>query len=311
MADSMLLYAVLAGLLYGLYFSLVGLGLNLVFGVMRIVNLAHGDFLMLGAYLAFWTYTLTGANPLATIPLAALVFFLAGLPLYYLLVPRLLKARDPEMLSIILFFGFSQVIQAVATILWGTSERSIPGGELGQALGAILSLFTGKEIDSGPVEIFGQTFPAAWVMAGAASLICVALVYLYLYRTRLGYLTRAVMSRRDEALATGIDVHRISAIAFAIGLVLASVGGVFAPFMLGSITPAMGVEATVTSFAVIVIGSLGNPLGTVLGGLVYGISYMLVQTYLSTWANLLPYLLLIAILLVRPSGLLGRRVRLA
>lgn len=311
MADSMLLYAILAGLLYGLYFSLVGLGLNLVFGVMRIVNLAHGDFLMLGAYLAFWTYTLTGANPLATIPLEAIVFFLAGLPLYYLLVPRLLKARDPEMLSIILFFGLSQVIQAVATILWGTSERSIPGGELGQALGAIVSLFTGREIDSGPVEIFGQTFPAAWVMAGAASLICVALVYLYLYRTRLGYLTRAVMSRRDEALATGIDVHRISAIAFAIGLVLAAIGGVFAPFMLGSITPAMGVEATVTSFAVIVIGSLGNPLGTVLGGLVYGISYMLVQTYLSTWANLLPYLLLIAILLVRPSGLLGRRVRLA
>ena len=311
MAESMLLYAILAGLLYGLYFSLVGLGLNLVFGVMRIVNLAHGDFLMLGAYLAFWTYTLTGANPLLTIPIAAVVFFLAGLPLYYLLVPRLLKARDPEMLSIILFFGLSQVIQAVATILWGTSERSIPGGELGQALGAIVSLFTGKEIDSGPVDLFGQTFPAAWVMAGAASLICVALVYLYLYRTRLGYLTRAVMSRRDEALATGIDVHRISAIAFAIGLVLASVGGVFAPFMLGSITPAMGVEATVTSFAVIVIGSLGNPLGTVLGGLVYGISYMLVQTYLSTWANLLPYLLLIAILLVRPSGLLGRRVRLA
>lgn len=311
MLDGMLLYAVLAGLLYGLYFSLVGLGLNLVFGVMRIVNLAHGDFLMLGAYLAFWTYTLTGANPIVTIPLTVIVFGIIGFPLYYLLVPRLLKARDPEMLSIILFFGLSQVIEAVATILWGTSERSIPGGELGQALGWVVSLFTGKEIDSGPVDLFGQSFPASWVMAAAASLICVALVYLYLYRTRLGYLTRAVMSRRDEALATGIDVHRISAIAFAVGLVLAAIGGVFAPFMLGSITPAMGVEATVTSFAVIVVGSLGNPLGTVLGGLIYGISYMLVQTYLSTWANLLPYLLLIAILLVRPSGLLGRRVRLA
>lgn len=311
MLDGMLLYAVLAGLLYGLYFSLVGLGLNLVFGVMRIVNLAHGDFLMLGAYLAFWTYTLTGANPILTIPLTVVVFGIIGFPLYYLLVPRLLKARDPEMLSIILFFGLSQVIEAVATILWGTSERSIPGGELGQALGWVVSLFTGKEIDSGPVDLFGQSFPASWVMAAAASLICVALVYLYLYRTRLGYLTRAVMSQRDEALATGIDVHRISAVAFAIGLVLAAVGGVFAPFMLGSITPAMGVEATVTSFAVIVVGSLGNPLGTVLGGLIYGISYMLVQTYLSTWANLLPYLLLIAILLVRPSGLLGRRVRLA
>ena len=166
-------------------------------------------------------------------------------------------------------------------------------------------------MEEGPVDLFGQSFPASWVMAGIASLICVLLVYLYLYQTRLGALTRAVMSRRDEALATGIDVHRVSAFAFAIGLVLAAVGGVFAPFMLGSITPAIGIEATVTSFAVIVVGSLGNPLGTVLGGLVYGISYMLVQTYLSTWANLLPYLLLIGILLVRPSGLLGRQVRLA
>ncbi len=311
MTDSMLAYAIFAGLLYGLYFSLVGLGLNLVFGVMRIVNLAHGDFLMLGAYLAFWSYTLTGINPVWVIPICAVVFTIIGLPLYYLLVPRLLKARDPEMLSIILFFGLSQVIEAVATILWGTSERSIPGSELGTALGVIVKTLTGQTIEDGPVSIFGQSFPVAWVMAGAASLICVLFVYLYLYQTRLGTLTRAVMSRRDEALATGIDVHRVSAFAFAIGLVLAAIGGVFAPFMLGSITPAIGVEATVTSFAVIVVGSLGNPLGTVLGGLIYGISYMLVQTYLSTWANLLPYLLLIAILLVRPSGLLGRQVRLA
>jgi branched-chain amino acid transport system permease protein len=81
--------------------------------------------------------------------------------------------------------------------------------------------------------------------------------------------------------------------------------------MLGSITPAMGGEVTVTAFAVIVIGSLGNPLGTVLGGIIYGISYMLMQSYYSSWANLLPYVLLIAILLVRPSGLLGRQVRRA
>ena len=307
----MLTYALLAGVLFGLYFSLIGLGLNLVFGVMRIVNLAHGDFLMLGAFLAFWLYTLAGINPVISIPLAFAFFALIGIPLYYALVPRLLAARDPEMLSIILFFGLSQVIEALTSIAFGNSERSIPGGELGRALAGTITMLTGRETENGPVEIFGQTFPAAWIVAGLASLVAVGFVYVYLYRTRLGYLTRAVMSRRDEALATGIDVHRVSAIAFAIGVGLAAIGGVFAPFMLGSITPAMGVETTVTSFAVIVIGSLGNPLGTVLGGLVYGISYMLVQTYLSSWANLLPYLLLIAILLVRPSGLLGRRVRLA
>ena len=307
----MLLYSVLAGVLFGLYFSLIGLGLNLVFGVMRIVNLAHGDFLMLGAFLAFWLFALFAVNPIPVLPIAFAAFVAVGLPLYYLLVPRLLKAKDPEMLSFILFFGLSQVIEAVTTIAFGTSERSIPGDQLGRAVAAVERLFIGHEVENGPVEIFGQTFPAAWVASGIASGCAVLLVYLYLYRTRLGYLTRAVMDNREEAVATGINVHRISALAFGIGVGLAAVAGVFAPFMLGSITPAMGGEVTVTAFAVIIIGSLGNPLGTVLGGVIYGVSYMLMQSYYSSWANLLPYVLLIAILLVRPSGLLGRQVRRA
>jgi len=305
----MLTYTLLAGLLFGLYFTLVGLGLNLVFGVMRIVNLAHGDVLMLGAFLAFWLFTLFDLNPIPAVPIAFVIFLGVGLPLYYLLVPRLLSAKDPEMLSFILFFGFSQVIEAVTTIAFGTTERSIPGGQLGDAIAAAASFALRRPVDSGPIDILGQTFPAAWVASGIAGALAVLLVYVYLYQTRLGYLTRAVMVHREEALASGIDVHRVSAIAFGIGLGLAAVAGVFAPFMLGSITPAMGVDVTVTSFTVIVIGSLGNPLGTVLGGLIYGVSYMFMQSYYSSWANLLPYLLLIAILLVRPSGLLGRRVR--
>jgi branched-chain amino acid transport system permease protein len=307
----MLTYTLLAGLLFGLYFTLVGLGLNLVFGVMRIVNLAHGDFLMLGAFLTFWLFTLFDFNPIPAVPLVFLVFVGIGLPLYYLLLPRLLNAKDPEMLSFILFFGLSQVLEALTTIAFGTSERSIPGAELGRALTSMASWIAGREIDVGPVEMLGQTFPAAWVASGIVSALAVLLVYVYLYHTRLGYLTRAVMVHREEAVATGIDVHRVSAIAFGIGLGLAAIAGVFAPFMLGSVTPAIGVDVTVTSFTVIVIGSLGNPLGTALGGILYGISYMFMQSYYSSWANLLPYLLLIAVLLVRPSGLLGRQVRRA
>jgi branched-chain amino acid transport system permease protein len=307
----MLTYSLLAGILFGLYFSLVGLGLNLVFGVMRIVNLAHGDFLMLGGFLTFWLFTLFAINPVPAIAVAFLGFAIIGVPIYYLLVPRLLRAKDPEMLSFILFFGLSQVIEAVTTIAFGTSERSIPGNQLGQAIATIESLFAGHPVESGPVEIFGQTFPAAWVVSGIASGCAVLLVYIYLYRTRLGYLTRAVMDNREEAVAAGIDVHRVSAIAFGVGIGLAAAAGVFAPFMLGSITPAIGAEITITAFAVIVIGSLGNPLGAVLGGVIYGVSYMLMQSYYSTWANLLPDVLLIAILLVRPSGLLGRQMRRA
>jgi len=308
-----MVYALVAGVLFGLYFSLVGIGLNLVFGVMRIVNLAHGDFLMLGAFVAFGVVALAGIDPLFAVPLAFVIFVGVGLLLYWVLVPRLQGSVNPEMLSIILFFGLSQVIEAVTTIFFGTSERSIQSRALGTVFSTIrVKMFGGKpDAGGGPIQIFGQGFPASWVIAATTSLIAIALVYVYLYRTRLGTLTRAVMSRRDEAFATGIDVDRVSAAAFGIGLGLAAVAGVFAPFMFGSVTPAFGADATVTSFAIVVLGSLGNPLGTALGGVVYGVCYMLVQTYLSSWADLLPYVLLILILLLRPSGLLGRRVRVA
>lgn len=291
----MLTHAILSGLVFGLYFTLVGLGLNLVFGVMRIVNLAHGDVLMLGAFAAVTLFATAGAHPLLSALLVPAVFFLLALPFYFLVVPRLLAARDSEMLSIILFFGVSQVIEALATLAFGANERSLPGRLLGV----------------GPMSLLGASLPKAWVFSAAASLAAVLAVFVYLYRTRLGTLTRAVMANREEALATGIDVHRVSAIAFGIGLGLAGLAGVFAPFMLGSVKPSIGVDLNITAFAVIVVGTLGNPLGTVLGGLVYGVSLMLMQTYLSSWANLLPNLLLIGVLLVRPSGLLGRRVRLA
>jgi branched-chain amino acid transport system permease protein len=307
----MLTYALVAGVLFGLYFSLVGIGLNLVFGVMRIVNLAHGDFLMLGAFVAIGV-TLAGIDPLFAVPLAFVIFLIVGMLLYWVLVPRLQGSANPEMLSIILFFGLSQVIEAVTTIFLGTSERSIPSRALGSVFSTIkVKWFGGTAASGGPVQILGQGFPAPWVTAAVTSLIVIALVYVYLYQTRLGTLTRAVMSRRDEALATGIDVDRVSAAAFGIGLGLAAIAGIFAPFMFGSVTPAFGADATVTSFAIVVLGSLGNPLGTALGGVVYGICYMVVQTYLSSWSDLLPYVLLIFILLLRPSGLLGRRVRVA
>ncbi|MGH8110747.1 MAG: branched-chain amino acid ABC transporter permease [Rhodanobacteraceae bacterium] len=289
----MLVYAILAGILFGLYFSLVGLGLNLIFGVMRIVNLAHGDFIMLGALATIGLYAAYAVSPILAAVAGLIAFAIIGFPLYYALVPRLLKSADPEMLSIILFFGLSQFIEAVATIVVGPSEQSIPGAALG----------------AHPVRLFGHPFPSAWVVSAAASVVAVVLVFAYLYRTRVGRLTRAVMSQRDEALAAGINVDRVSALAFGLGLGLAAIAGSFAPSMVGGITPAGGVGLTIVSFTVIIIGSLGSPLGTVLGGLVYGIALMVMQTYMSSWAGLLPYALLVAILLVRPSGLLGRQVR--
>src|ERR1700744_3651129 len=153
----MLTYALVAGVLFGLYFSLVGIGLNLVFGVMRIVNLAHGDCLMLGAFVAVGVVSLFGVDPLYAVPLAFVIFLIAGLLLYWVLVPRLQGSANPEMLSIILFFGLSQVLEAVTTIFLGTSERSIPSRALGSALSTLKVKWFGGTADSGgPVQILGQ-----------------------------------------------------------------------------------------------------------------------------------------------------------
>src|SRR5258708_17383604 len=142
------------------------------------------------------------------------------------------------MVSIILFFGLAQVIEAVTTIFFGTSERSIQSRMLGTVFSTIKTkLFGGKPGSGGPVQIFGQGFPASWVIAAITSLIAITLVYVYLYRTRLGNLTRAVMSRRDEALPTGIDVDRVSAAAFGIWLGLAARARAVAPFIFASMPP--------------------------------------------------------------------------
>ena len=290
-----MLYALIAGVLFGLYYALIGLGLNLTFGVLRMVNLAHGDFVMIGGFAAVTAFSAWHLHPLWSLVLVAVLIFAVGIALYYVLVPRIAATKDPEMISLVLFFGLSQVIEALAVMRFGNNTQSIYEPVFGKA----------------PVSILGQPFPAVWVVSGLVSLLALLLVYLYLYRTRIGYSTRAVMASREEAEVSGISVHKVSSIAFAIGLGLAAAAGALAPFMLGGITPDLGVGLTITAFAVIVLGSLGNPVGTVAGGLIYGIALMLMQTYLPSWSALLPYLLLLLVLLVKPSGLFGRQVRSA
>lgn len=291
----LLAYAVVGGILYGIFFTLVGLGLNLVFGVMRIINLAHGQFIVLGGYAAWLATNRFGLNPLWAIPLAAVGASVIGWPLYRAVVPRLQRSEDPEMLSFILFFGIGQMLEALTVLAFGADQRSLPEDALG----------------GGNLGVFGQQFPDSWWWAAGVSLAALVGLWLYFSRTRLGYATRAVMANREEAVATGIDVRRVSTIAFVAGLALAGIAGVFVPYLLGSVSPDLGGSLTTTAFAIVIIGSLGNPLGTIAGGLVFGLGTMLMQTYYSSWSNVVPYALLLIIVLIRPSGLLGKAVRLA
>ena len=288
-------YAVIGGILYGIFFSLIGIGLNLVFGVMRIINLAHGQFIVLGGYGAWLLSSRWGLNPLWGAALAALGAVVVGWPLYRGVVPRLQRSADPEMLSFILFFGVGQILEALTVFAFGADQRSLPDDALG----------------GGNIGVLGQQFPDSWWWAAAFSVAAMLALWLYFTRTRLGYATRAVMANREEALATGIDVHRVSAIAFVAGLALAGIAGVFVPYLLGSVSPDMGGGLTTTAFAIVIIGALGNPLATVVGGLVFGLGTMLMQTYYASWSNVVPYALLLVIVLVRPTGLFGKAVRLA
>ncbi|PSR25776.1 MAG: branched-chain amino acid ABC transporter permease [Sulfobacillus thermosulfidooxidans] len=289
----MFTYSLISGILFGLFFGFMALGLNLIFGVMQMVNLAHGDFVVLGGYLAVVLYSSLHLNPVVSLMVALLLFFVLGLALFFPIIPRLTSSRDPEMLSLILFFGLSQVLEALMVIGFGDNPRSLPLSVFGNA----------------PWHFLGQSYQIVWVITAGVSLLMIALTYLFLYYTRTGQAVRAVMGNRDEAMASGLPVKRTSAIIFSLGIALAAMSGVLSPFMIGSLDPTSGLGLTTIAFAIVVIGSLGNPLGSVLGGLVYGISLMLMQTYLSSWSVLVPYLLLLIIVLVKPSGLLGKGVR--
>ncbi len=286
-------YAIITGIMFGLFFALVALGLNLVFAVLKVINLAHGDFIMLGAYAAYFAYSAARIDPVITVILLVIPFLALGYVLYYLLIPRVMQARDSEMMSLILFFGLSQIIEAVGFLAFGSDVRSLPDDIFGAS----------------SISILGQTYPAGYAVS-AAICIPVLLVVLYLlYRTRFGYATRAVVADPEEAEIVGISVPGIRTGAFAVGIALAGIAGALSIFMLSGTSPDVGINITITAFAVVVFGSLGNPLGSLVAGPLYGLALSFAEVYLPSWSGLVPYVLLLVVLLFRPTGLLGRRLR--
>ncbi|HEY5986028.1 MAG TPA: branched-chain amino acid ABC transporter permease [Streptosporangiaceae bacterium] len=287
-------YAVLSGILFGLFFAFLSTGLNLLFGVLRLVNLAHGEIVMFGAYLAYSLTTSAGLSPLLAVPATVLPALAFGVALYYGAIPRLGRAADPETASLILFFGVSQVLQAVAAFVYSNSQLSLSPTTFGS-----------------PVSLLGERLPAPWVVCGLLSIPALGLMFFYLYRSRLGLATRALMTSEEEALIAGINTQRVAAAAFGIGVAFAAASGALTLFMLGGVNPSTGIFLTLTAFTVVVIGSLGNPLGSVVGGLLYGLAFTLASTYTPAWAGMVPYVLMLAVLLVKPTGLLGRSLRSA
>jgi branched-chain amino acid transport system permease protein len=277
---------VISGLLAGSLYAMVALGLGLIFGVMRVLNVAHGPLLMLGAYTTFWLFHWLGLNPYLSLLVSMPVLFGVGVMLQRLLVRRVVDA--PELSSLLLTFGVSIAIVNLAHLGFSSDLRSV-------------------EFLTGSFLLGPFAFSKSRVVACVFALLITAAAFWFLQETRLGKALRAVSQSREVAQVCGIDVQRIHMLAFGIASALAAAGGSLVAVMV-AIQPEMGQVYTFKSFLVIVLGGAGNYPGALLGGLLLGLIEQLSSLFLTTQVNeAVAYVLLVLVLLVRPTGLLKGR----
>jgi branched-chain amino acid transport system permease protein len=280
-----------SGLLVGGIYAVVAIGLNLQYGLMRILNISHGEFLMVGAYLTWLAFTVLGLNPLLFLPVVAGALFLLGLAVYRLCFRRVVATSPAveilEARSLLVGFGLLFFIQNAAYLAFGADLRGYS--------------FLGE-----PVEIAGARFGAnrlvVFGFAVAASLGLLAL----LRWTMLGKAVRAMMQSPAGAQLVGIDTRVLHPVVFGAGLALAGVAGGLLS-MVYEITPSMGEPYTITALIVIVLGGLGNVLGSLLGGFLLGLIEAFGMHFTSPSLKMvLSYGVLISVLLLRPKGLFTR-----
>ncbi|MEM3191978.1 MAG: branched-chain amino acid ABC transporter permease [Nitrososphaerota archaeon] len=290
---SLFLFTLIVGLIIGLYYAMMALGLNLVFGVVKIANLAHGDFIMLSAYMAFWLYALFGVSPLLSLVFVVPVFFLVGMLVYFAMVRQLIRRKDSEMTSIVAFFGLSIVIESSSSLAFGNSYRTLP-----------LNFLPVTHI-----YLLGFSLPLITVLVAAVSILVLFLLFYYLDKTRYGLSVKAMMSDEENARAYGLNIQMIYATAIGLGIAITAVAGIFSPYILGAIYPSEGGLITIIAFSVIIIGALGNLAATIVGGLVYGVVINIMNIYAPGWSYAATFIILVVIILIRPNGLVGARIR--
>ncbi len=286
-----LLQHLVNGLVLGGTYALLGIGLTLIFGLMNLVNFAHGEFYTLGAYTTFAALTLAGSNFFLAVGAALVVGAAAGaLCERLLLAPLRGESIDTTMLVMI---GLWIALQNAELLGWGGAAKSIPHP------------FPTAPLTLGPVGIAPLRL---FVMLTAAALI--ALSWLLIHRTRLGRAMRATFQDRETAALMGVRIGRIHTITFAFGSALAAAAGaLLGPVFLAY--PSMGDLASLKAFSVVILGGLGNLVGATLGGLLLGIAEELGAGYVSSgYRDAVGFVIIILVLLFRPSGLFARQERI-
>ena len=284
------LQALILGLLIGGVYALLAAGLTLIFGVMNVINIAHGAFLILAAFITWSLWRETGLDPLAAIVVLTPVMFGLGWLIYTATIRPIRTA--PPAASVLLTFGLALFLEGIMGVIWGNTSHSVRPAYFDQsfALG----------------DIF---LPKAQVYGGLVAIVVLASLYLVLTRSWLGRAIRASAVNPQGAELVGVKVASVAALTFAIGVASAGAGGAIAsvlyPFLPGS-----HYQWIARLLGIIVLGGMGSLPGAVIGALCLGVAELMTVTYVGPeWATGVPYAFVFVVLLLRPQGILGTRLR--
>jgi branched-chain amino acid transport system permease protein len=280
------------GILMGSIYGLAALGLTLIFGVLKVINFAHGSLLMVGMYVAYWAVILTGLHPYLVLVIVVPVMFVFGYLLQDILIKPIFKAekdvREP-ITVIIVTTGVWYILDNLSLLVFGPQYRNIQGNPL-----------QGKMLEFGDMMI---SVPKLWGFC--AAIITAALVYLFLQKTRMGRAVRATSLDREAASLQGINQYKIYNVTFGIGTAVAGVAGAaLVPFF--NIFPSVGVLFDIKCFIIVVLGGLGSIGGALLGGMIVGVIESVGPQFMTaTWTEAIVYGLFLVFLFLKPSGLFG------
>ena len=288
---SVLAQQVILGILIGGLYGLAAAGLGLVFGVLKVLNVAHGDLIMLGGYGAFWIVTLLGFDPFAALVLVIPGSLLFGMALYVGLFGFVVRADEEVRIknSLLIGFGLALALHASAVRLWTADERSVPTpyGGVVWSLG-------------------GLSLPFVRLLSLAVAFALIGALHLLLTRWRWGKAIRATSEDWQAALLTGIDVRRAYLLAFALGTALAGAAGTLVTVAY-SVSPSIGLEWTLKALIVIVLSGLGSTFGIFVGGIVLGVAEAVSAfAFGGPYREIAGLVIFVVMLVARPRGLFGR-----
>jgi branched-chain amino acid transport system permease protein len=277
---------ILSGVLIGFIYALVAVGLTLIYGVMDIVNFAHGEFLMLSMYVVFWLYALAGLDPIVSLPVSVAVLFLVGVLTHKFVVRPVLRA--PMSAQIFVTFGLMVFMRSGAQFLWSPNYRLIQ-----------------EPLLAGRLEVVGLFVGKPQLMAALGAMVTTALVFWFLKRTETGRALQAVAEDQDAAALMGINPDRTFMLAWGIGAACVGVAGaLLANYYY--IFPTVGTTFVMMAFVAVALGGFGSVPGALLAGVIIGVVEVLTGLFVSpAFKNVTAYVLYMVVVLVRPRGLLG------